>query len=609
MTDPESRRIPLRIRLPFASAQEFITRYAAHVAPGGIFIATRAVKPQGTLLSFDVVLSDGSRLMRGEGVVERSTHTDTPGQSGMLVRFTRVDAETKALLDRITELREPQPEPPGCVLGIDLGLETCRAAFALEGQSPRPLFAAGGITATVALVPDSTTVIGGAAAEVLRRSHPHRVVYGLSRVARGALGPTPDALSLGDQSVALAELFAAQLKALRSAASTELGHHVTRAAIAVPGTFDARQRRQVAEAATLAGLDLLCIVNSPSAVALAFARGRGLARRRALVFNLGAGSLEVAVVELTGDDVEVISADGDAWLGGVDFDQRLFDALLAQLPEAQREVSLIAPEPLLRSLREAKHALTHQERATLTLDDGSPLELERTRLEEATQPLVERALALTNRVLEAAGLKPQQLDELLVVGGQSQAPGLRHRLQHLTQKRPREDIDVAGAVAMGATLAAQATLQRAAGKRGARLSEVLAVPLEVATVPNGRTRLLERNTRLPAEKSFRVALTQGQAVVALIQSAEPPPRESDVLGVARLQSERMTEANLDVRVAADGRLSVAAHGPSGLKPPQLQWDSSCTPEERAALLAYTPPPQPDPTKRSVLGGLKRFLGR
>ena len=105
MTTPSEKRVPLRIRLPFATEEEFIEKYGQHVARGGIFIATKGAKPAGTLVSFDLILTDGVKLMRGEGSVQKVTTDEQPGRSGMLVRFERVDARTKALIDRIVALR------------------------------------------------------------------------------------------------------------------------------------------------------------------------------------------------------------------------------------------------------------------------------------------------------------------------------------------------------------------------------------------------------------------------------------------------------------------------------------------------------------------------
>src|SRR5450432_1614093 len=155
-------KVPLRIRLPFATEAEFIERYGANVERGGIFIATRAPKPEGTEISFELVLKDGERLMRGEGVVQQVRSDEAPGKSGMLVRFVRLNPRTKALVDRVAAAKDgvvepepvpapaseplpvvqprapaPSPAPPptrpvqladDVVMGIDLGTTTCRAA-------------------------------------------------------------------------------------------------------------------------------------------------------------------------------------------------------------------------------------------------------------------------------------------------------------------------------------------------------------------------------------------------------------------------------------------------------------------------------------------------
>jgi molecular chaperone DnaK len=163
-------KVPLRIRLPFATEAEFIERYGVNVERGGIFIATRAPKPEGTEISFELVLKEGERLMRGEGIVQAVRETESPGKGGMLVRFVRLEPRTKALIDRIAAARDgitepepvatepsaplpsapvrapaptPAPPPPSkpvrladdVVMGIDLGTTTCRAALFLEGSA------------------------------------------------------------------------------------------------------------------------------------------------------------------------------------------------------------------------------------------------------------------------------------------------------------------------------------------------------------------------------------------------------------------------------------------------------------------------------------------
>ena len=140
MTSPpnEPKKVPLRVRLPFTTQQEFVERYGANVTRGGIFIATRSGKPEGTPLTFELVLQDGARLMRGEGVVHKLVVDEQPGKAGMLVRFTRIDAATRALIDQIVE-RQPgvllkQVAEPGCFELLAGGVFRFGHAIAEDGQ-------------------------------------------------------------------------------------------------------------------------------------------------------------------------------------------------------------------------------------------------------------------------------------------------------------------------------------------------------------------------------------------------------------------------------------------------------------------------------------------
>src|SRR5947208_1752768 len=181
-----------------------------------------------------------------------------------------------------------------------------------------------------------------------------------------------------------------------------LGREVTRAVLSVPASYTDHQRAAMIEAGRLAGLEVLRILNEPSAVALAFGYGRGLARKRLLVYDLGGGTFDASVVEMTGDDLEVVSTGGDNFLGGVDFDQRLADGLIDKLPPAARDAIRSSRASLQRvrdAAESAKISLSDQEKANVHLPfvaadaAGQPIdvkhEVTRAWLEQLTADLVE----------------------------------------------------------------------------------------------------------------------------------------------------------------------------------------------------------------------------
>ncbi len=677
----EPKKVPLRVRLPFATEAEFVERYGAHVTRGGIFIATRAGKPEGTALSFELVLQDGARLMRGEGVVQKLAGEEAGARAGMLVRFTRIDSRTKALIDAIVAAREgvataeppvshvsqPPPSRPAVVsrpspaprsgpvplaedvvLGIDLGTTTCRAAMVIDGvphlvpiASERGAFA---LPAVVAYDAAKGRVLFGSAARKHRVDHPEETVLGfkrlmgrraqskkvreLAKVSPYKLSSAADGdvgIELSGRVFALPDFAATLLKELKNAAQDLLHRPLTRAVLSVPAWYTDHQRAAVLTAGKLAGLEVLSVVNEPSAVALAFGYGRGLARKRVLVYDLGGGTFDASVVEITGDDIEAVSTGGDNFLGGMDFDARLGDALIGTLPETPRDrllASAVTVERVRDAAELAKIQLSEKTLATVhvpfaTTDDADQpvdlrAEVERGFLESATVDLVERTAQVTQAVLDAANLTPQSLDEVLLVGGQSRSPAVRQRVEALLGRAGRTDVDPAGAVALGAALLGHSLVQRERGKRGLSLSEVLSSPVGVAMRGGGFRRVLERNTRLPAQKTLAIPVQAGQTIkFAVFQGNSGRADENEYLGALAVGSDRAGELTVRFAVAADGRLTLSAATPTG-KQAEMQFStaeaSDAVVEE---LLAQSPLPGDDDASRGgkgLFGGLKRLFG-
>ena len=321
----EPKRVPLRIRLPFATETEFIERYGNNVTRGGFFVATKHGKPEGTPLSFELVLQDSTRLMRGEGVVQKLLDEPGSGRSGMMVRFTKIDARTKGLIDLIIEKREgvaqpqlpasassqppPPAEPPAnrvsglrpalappparkgpvpladdIVLGIDLGTTTCRAAVVIDGAprlvpiaSERGAFA---LPSIVALDLAKDRMLIGSAARKHRVDHPEQAVLGFKRLmGRRAqskkvrelakVSPytlVPDAegdvgIELGGRTFKVVDFAEHLLRELKNAAQDFLGRELTRAVLCVPAWYTDHQRGAVLEAGRLAGLEVVSILN------------------------------------------------------------------------------------------------------------------------------------------------------------------------------------------------------------------------------------------------------------------------------------------------------------------------------------------------------------
>jgi len=675
-------KVPLRIRLPFATEPEFIERYGANVERGGIFIATRGPKPEGTEISFEIVLANGDRLMRGEGVVQTVRQDESPGRSGMVVRFVRLEPRTKALIDRICAARdgvppaaaepvaappsEPLPPPPpparpsappppppakkplsladDVVMGIDLGTTTCRAAVFLDG-APR-LVPVGGtsqfVLPTVVALNGGGAPVVGHSAKGLLVSSPQNAAAGFKRVmgrrARSkqirelagrcaftlAADPEGDAgVELGGRTWSAPELAALLLKELKGATSELLGREVTRAVLCVPAWYTDHQRAAMLEAGKLAGLDVLRILNEPSAVALAFGYGKGLARKRLLVYDLGGGTFDASVVEMTGDDLEVVSTGGDNFLGGVDFDQRLADALIDREGQASRD-AIRGNRASLQRVRDAaesaKISLSDAEKAHVSLRfvatdaAGKPVDIEadvpRSWLEQLTTDLVERTCEITKVVLETARIPATSVDEVLLVGGQSRAPLVKKRLEALLGKPARSDVDPQGAVALGAALLGHSLVQRERGKQGVTLSEVLSAPIGVAVKGGGFRRVLERNTRLPADKTLELPVGADTPVqLAVFQGTASRAEDNEYLGALHVVPEKAGDLSVRFAVSSDGRLDLSAAGPGGKA--RISFSTADASDEiRAAILAAAPlPGEEDAGRKGLLSGLKKLFGR
>ena len=294
------------------------------------------------------------------------------------------------------------PSAPEVVLGIDVGTTQARVAVfhegARPGSFPRAAPTRGGLPSAAGGGCLGQLLVGTAALAEAERA-PRHAAMGLKRLlglrARSprlrsfvglpfsvAADPRGDAgIELRGRSFPLTDFATQLLRELKSAASTFLGREATRAVLCVPAYFDARQRAALREAGERAGLNVLRVLNAPAAATLAYGHGRGLARKRVLVVDLGGGGLEVSVVQVTGDDLEIVTTGTDPTLGGMDFDARIAEALNA-------EPSLDWPPARRRRGRQGR--LSQQEETPVPLRGGAPASLSRERVEALTADLAGR---------------------------------------------------------------------------------------------------------------------------------------------------------------------------------------------------------------------------
>lgn len=548
------------------------------------------------------------------------------------------DADTarnrrRALLEVPVSTPSTSPSIPEVVLGIDLGTSHARVAVFHEGVArlvPLPGTDGNELPALVA-VDGNDELLVGPAAQVEAMRAPRRAAHGLMRLlglrARSprlralapqlpfpvAADPSGDAcVELGGRLVAPTLFTALLLRELKHAATTFVGRKATRAVICAPTHFTDRQRAALRDAATLAGLDAQRILTAPAAAALAHGHGRGMARKRVLVVDLGGGGLGVCVVQVTGDDLEVITTGGDPMVGGLDFDSRIAEALASDLA-AQ---GIPRPEhPLdwghLRTAAEtAKVALSEREQVEVPLSTGTVPPLTRERMEALTADLAQRVTSVVREVLDSNALSPQGLDAVLLVGGQGRTPLVRRRLEESLGVPVRDDVDARGAVALGAALLGHGILLSEGGKPGASVSEVLSAPIGVAERGGTLRRVLERTTRLPAGKTLVIPVTPGPLELALFQGPSPLAAENEYLGRLSLNVERAGEVELHFALTADAALSLEATLPGVRRQPVSLSLEDLDDAAREALVARSPLiGEPEARPGGLLKGLKKLFGR
>ncbi|HET9554258.1 MAG TPA: Hsp70 family protein, partial [Anaeromyxobacteraceae bacterium] len=480
------------------------------------------------------------------------------------------------------------------VVGIDLGTTNSCVAVARNGRAQVLTSRLGyrTIPSVVAFDPQGRLLVGQAAkAQVV--VNPRHTVYGSKRlVGRPFRSPTVQAcrdrfhyeivegaggaaaVRFAGREFSLQQVAALLLGEIRDTASQALGEAVERAVVTVPAYYNDHQRNAVREAGALAGLNVERIVNEPTAAALAFGYGKGL-DARVLVYDLGGGTFDASVLEIHGDVYEVVSTGGDTFLGGVDFDAQLVDHLAYAFldrhgvpPPEDRVVW----QRLRDAAEELKVALSERERAVARVPylcrspagDDLSLEVEVTRaeLEALTGRLVERSLEVCQEVLAAKGLSPREVQEVLLVGGQSRMPLVWQRALQLFGREPSRGVHPDEAVALGAAL-----LGDSIGRIDAVvLIDVLAMGIGVG-LPGGRmVPVLPRNTRLPARKAYELTTThdrQTELELHVFQGDAPRVADCELLGTVTVRGlppapRGAVRVAVEFALGSEGILSVTA---------------------------------------------------
>jgi molecular chaperone DnaK len=462
---------------------------------------------------------------------------------------------------------------PGKVVGIDLGTTNSVIAV-MEGGQPTVIPNAEGSRTTPSVVAFTKTGerLVGQLAKRQAIVNPERTITSIKRW----MG-TDHTITIDGKQYTPQEISAMILQKLANDASNYLGEPVKRAVITTPAYFNDAQRQATKDAGKIAGLDVLRIINEPTAAALAY----GLDKKHhetILVWDLGGGTFDVSVLEVGDGVFEVKATNGDTHLGGDDYDRRIVDWLVDQFRKEQG-VDLSKDRQALQRLTEAaekaKVELSSVVQTTINLpfitaDQNGPKHLDtvltRAKFEELTADLTDRCLQPFRNALSDAKLEPAQIDEVILVGGATRMPAIQQLVRKLTGKEPNQSVNPDEVVAVGAAIQAGVL---AGEVRDVVLLDVTPLSLGIETLGGVTTKLIERNTTIPTRKSevFTTAddgqtavdihVTQGERDMAAdnktlarfrLEGIPPAPR-----GVPQIEVTFDIDANGIVNVAAKDR--------------------------------------------------------
>lgn len=444
------------------------------------------------------------------------------------------------------------------IIGIDLGTTNSCVAV-MEGGTPKVIFSSEGRNVTPSVVDPRDRVVGDVAKRQMVLK-PKRIIYSIKRLmGRRSNDPEverdkkllPYTIKSGKEGAAVVEVdgkaFTPQeisamiLSKLKKDAESYLGGKVTQAVITVPAYFDDAQRQATKQAGEIAGLEVLRIINEPTAAALAY----GLDKKHThtiAVYDLGGGTFDISILELGEGVYEVKATNGDTHLGGDDFDQVIIDYIADEFKK-ENNIDLRADPQALQRLKEAaekaKIELSTSNEAEInqpfiTVGTVGPLHLTmkvtRAKLESLVDPLIQKTLDPVKKALKDAGIEKDKVDEVILVGGMTRMPKIVEAVSDFFGKEPNKSVNPDEVVAIGAAVQG--------GVLGGDVKDVLLLdvtPLTLGIETLGRvaTPLIERNTTIPSKKSqvFSTAAdNQTQVEIHIVQGERPMAADNKSLG-------------------------------------------------------------------------------
>lgn len=487
----------------------------------------------------------------------------------------------------------------GRIIGIDLGT-TNSCVSVLEGGKPKVIENAEGDRTTPSIIAftNDDEILVGQSAKRQSVTNPHNTLYAVKRligrkfkddVVQKDIKMVPYKIVAADNGDAWVEvkgekrappqISAEVLKKMKKTAEDYLGEAVTEAVITVPAYFNDSQRQATKDAGRIAGLDVKRIINEPTAAALAYGLDKGVGDRTIAVYDLGGGTFDISIIEIADVDgehqFEVLSTNGDTFLGGEDFDMRLIE-FLAETFKKESGIDLhndpLALQRLKEASEKAKIELSSAQQTEvnlpyITADASGPkhlvVKLTRAKLESLVEDLVARSMEPVKQAIKDSGLDIKKIDDIILVGGQTRMPMVQKAVADFFGKEPRKDVNPDEAVAIGAAIQGSVL---SGETTNVLLLDVTPLTLGIETQHGVATPLIDKNTTIPTKKSqvFSTAEDNQSAVtIHVIQGERKQASQNKSLGRFDLSDipaaqRGMPQIEVTFDIDANGILNVSA---------------------------------------------------
>ncbi|KAI3594810.1 Chaperone protein DnaK [Cupriavidus sp. U2] len=488
----------------------------------------------------------------------------------------------------------------GKIIGIDLGT-TNSCVSVLEGNTPKVIENSEGARTTPSIIAymEDGEILVGAPAKRQAVTNPRNTLYAVKRLigrkfeekeVQKDIGLMPYSIvkadngdawvSVRDQKLAPPQVSAEVLRKMKKTAEDYLGEPVTEAVITVPAYFNDSQRQATKDAGRIAGLEVKRIINEPTAAALAFGMDKNeKGDRKIAVYDLGGGTFDISIIEIADVDgekqFEVLSTNGDTFLGGEDFDQRIIDYIIGEFKKEQGvdlSKDVLALQRLKEAAEKAKIELSSSQQTEINLpyitaDASGPkhlnLKITRAKLEALVEDLIARTIEPCRTAIKDAGVKVSDIDDVILVGGMTRMPKVQEQVREFFGKEARKDVNPDEAVAVGAAIQGSVL---SGDRTDVLLLDVTPLSLGIETLGGVMTKMISKNTTIPTKHAqvFSTADDNQPAVtIKVFQGEREMASGNKLLGEFNLEGippspRGMPQIEVSFDIDANGILHVGA---------------------------------------------------